>query len=281
MKKLFVIASLLSTIVAKTQGMESTVVGGEIGVSLGAAHYFGDLNTRAHINRPKPVLGVFFRKQFGTHLGFKISGHFAQLGYSDIYNSNRVERTRNLSFNTNIFELSLQGDFHFFKFIPDQPEYRFTPYITMGAGFFTYDPYAYLAGQKYFLRPLNTEGQTKIPGRTPYSSMAFCFPIGVGFKYNISGQTNIFFELTHRFTNTDYLDDVSKTYAGAANFPALPDGSPSPAFLLQDRSAEVTGGPAIGIAGRQRGVSKQADQYIFAEIGVSISFTSYKCPVMK
>ncbi len=39
---------------------------GEFGITAGAAHYFGDLNTRAAINRPKPALGVFFRKQFGT-----------------------------------------------------------------------------------------------------------------------------------------------------------------------------------------------------------------------
>ena len=170
--------------------------------------------------------------------------------------------------------------FHFFKFVPDQAGYRFTPYITAGVGFFTYDPYAYLGGKKYFLRPLNTEGQTKIPGRTPYNSMAFCLPVGIGFKYNISGQTNIFFELTHRFTNTDYLDDVSKDYAGASAFPPLPDGRPSPAFLLQDRSGEVTATP-IGVAGRQRGISKTNDQYIFAEIGVSFSIMSYKCPPVK
>ncbi|HVE61708.1 MAG TPA: hypothetical protein VNA26_07810, partial [Chitinophagaceae bacterium] len=38
---------------------------GEFGVGLGAAHYFGDLNTRAHLNRPKPAATVFFRKNFG------------------------------------------------------------------------------------------------------------------------------------------------------------------------------------------------------------------------
>jgi len=251
-----------------------------VGISAGVAHYFGDLNTRAAINRPKPVVGLFFRKQFGSYIGLKVSGHYAQLGYSDIYSKNEVQRTRNLSFNTNIFELSVQGDFHFFRFIPGQPGYQFTPYVTMGAGFFTYDPYAYLGGEKYYLRPLNTEGQTKIPGRTPYNSMALCIPIGIGFKYNISGQTNIFFELSHRFTNTDYLDDVSTTYAGSANFDPLPNGDPSPAMLLQDRSYEITGTP-IGIKDRQRGISTQRDQYIFAEVGISFSLTSYKCPTAK
>lgn len=282
MKKILLIANLLVVLstVTNAQWLESTVVNGEVGISAGAAHYFGDLNTRAAFNRPKPVVGLFFRKQFGNYIGLKVSGHFAALGYSDQYSKNEVQRTRNLSFNTNIFELALQGDFHFFKFIPGQPGYQFTPYVTMGVGFFTYDPYAYLAGEKYYLRPLNTEGQTKIAGREPYNSMALCIPIGIGFKYNISGQTNIFFELSHRFTNTDYLDDVSTTYAGAANFDPLPNGDPSPAMLLQDRSYEITGTP-IGIKDRQRGVSTQRDQYIFAEVGVSFSLTSYRCPPVR
>lgn len=33
---------------------------GEFGITAGLAHYFGDLNTRASISRPKPALGAFF-----------------------------------------------------------------------------------------------------------------------------------------------------------------------------------------------------------------------------
>lgn len=277
MKKLLLLLALAGATGAKAQFPQSNVVNGEIGLSIGAAHYFGDLNTRAAINRPKPVVGAYFRKQFGDYIGLKVSGHFAQLGYSDRYSKNEVQKTRNLSFNTNIFELAVQGDFHFFKFVPGQPGYQFTPYVTLGAGFFSYDPYAYLRGEKYYLRPLNTEGQGTISGTKPYGSMAFCVPVGVGFKYNLNGNTNVFFELTHRLTSTDYLDDVSTNYAGSDLFPALPNGAPSPGFLLQDRSYEVSDTP-IGLKGRQRGISAQKDQYIFAEIGISFTLSSYRCP---
>ena len=50
-------------------------------------------------------------------------------------------------------------------------------------------------------------------------------------------------------------------------FPLNPDGSPSNAFLLSDRSYEL--GEPIGIAGRQRGNSKQKDQ-LACEIFVTI-----------
>jgi hypothetical protein len=253
---------------------------GEFGVTAGAAHYFGDLNTRAGLNRPKPALGLFFRKQFGNYIGLRIAAHYAQVGYSDIYSKNEYQKKRNLSFNSNIWELAVQGDFNFFKFYPNTI-YSFTPYVTLGVGVFSYDPYAYLNGKKEFLRPLGTEGQVANPsykGRKEYSTMALCIPFGVGVKYNISQNINLSFEVSQRFTNTDYLDDVSTTYAGADKFPNGPTG-PSTAFLLQDRSYEIVGKPnAIGIEGRQRGNAKQKDQYVIAEIGISFNISSYRCP---
>ncbi|MFM9909559.1 MAG: hypothetical protein ACKVOW_09430, partial [Chitinophagaceae bacterium] len=108
MKKLilaFFILLVFSSTSAVNAQWESIRQEGEIGFSLGAAHYFGDLNTRGKVNRPKPAIGVFFRKQFGNYVGLRVGAHFAQLGYSDIYNTkNEYQRRRNLSFNSNIFE---------------------------------------------------------------------------------------------------------------------------------------------------------------------------------
>jgi hypothetical protein len=279
MKKLIpVFIFSLSTLASHAQ-YTSYVQQGEVGITAGAAHYFGDINTRAAINRPKPALGVFFRKQFGNYTGLRISAHYAQVGYSDVYSKNDYQKTRNLSFNSNIWELAIQGDFNFFKFIPGDPDHLFTPYITLGAGIFNYDPYAYLSGKKEFLRPLGTEGQnTSYKGRSPYSTMAFCIPIGIGIKYNINDKFNLSFEVTHRLTTTDYLDDVSTTYAGISNFPVLPNGSLSTAALLQDRSYEIDPSNILGVQDRQRGLSKQKDQYIIAEIGIAFNLSSYRCP---
>lgn len=252
---------------------------GEFGIGIGAAHYFGDLNTRAHLNRPKPAAGIFFRKNFGNYIALRIAANFAQLGYSDKYNTeNEYMRRRNLSFNTNVWELGLQGDFNFYRFMPGEPDFSFTPYITLGASIFNYDPYAYLNNRKYYLRPLGTEGQgsSLYPDRRPYSSMALAIPFGVGVKYAFNERINIGFEVVHRFTNTDYLDDVSTTYVDPVVFPSNPDGTPSVAALLSDRSYE-TGAP-IGIKGRQRGNSQQKDQFVTAMLYVSFNLQSYKCP---
>jgi hypothetical protein len=111
---------------------EAIVQEGEIGVSLGGAHYFGDLNNRAAFNRPKPAVGLFFRKQFGNYIALRVGAHYAQAGFSDAYSPVEFQRTRNLSFNSDIWELAVQGDFNFFKFVPGSKEFFFTPYVTLG-----------------------------------------------------------------------------------------------------------------------------------------------------
>ncbi len=278
MKILFaILLASVVTINSKAQMVESYVQEGEFGIGIGAAHYFGDLNTRAALNKPKFSAGAFFRKQFGNYIGLKIAANYAQLGYSDIYSQNETQKRRNLSFNSNIWELSVSGDFNFFKFYPGISGFTYTPYVSLGVGVFSYDPFAYLANQKYFLRPIGTEGQgsAAYPQRKPYSSMAVCFPISLGFKYNLNEKTNMFVEAGYRFTNTDYLDDVSTTYAPDA-FSPLPNGQLSAGQLLSDRSYE-TGAP-IGIKGRQRGNSTQKDGYVIAQVGISFNLSSYKCP---
>ena len=275
------LAAVLLCLPMTLLAQNSYVQEGEFGFGVGAGHYFGDLNTRARLGRPKIAAGLFFRKNFGNYIAVRLAGNFAQLGYSDVYNThNEFMRRRNLSFNTKVWELGLQGDFNFYRFMPGEPDFRFTPYITFGVSAFSYDPYAYLKGEKYFLRPLGTEGQgsgdSSLGNPKPYSTMALAIPFGVGVKYALNERINIGFEIVHRFSNTDYLDDVSKTYPGSATFPANPDGTPSPAFLLSDRSYET--GTPIGNKGQQRGNSQNKDQFVTAMFYLSFNLQSYRCP---
>ena len=283
MKKISAVALIslfFSLVPGRSAAQNEIVQEGEFGVGIGAAHYFGDLNTRAQFNRPKLAATIFFRKNFSNYISARIGATYARLGYSDVYNKgNEYMRRRNLSFNSNVWELALQGDFNFFRFMPGEADYRFTPYVTLGVGVFSYDPFAYLNKEKIYLRALGTEGQgsSLYPDRKQYSSMGISIPIGAGIKYAINERINIGFELLHRFTNTDYLDDVSKTYVDPSVFPPNPiDGSPSQALLLSDRSYEI--GDHIGIPGRQRGNSRQKDQFITAMVHLTFNLQSYRCP---
>ena len=115
------------------------------------------------------------------------------------------------------------------KFIGAKNPLGIGVYIFGGIGGLFFDPYGYDrfidskgnvvgSGVKYKLRPLHTEGQGLedgpngyLPGET-YSPIAICVPLGFGFKKAFNAQSGIKFEAGFRFTNTDYLDDVSTNY---------------------------------------------------------------------
>ncbi len=272
--------------ISKAQVFQTYVHQGELGVSIGLSHYFGDLDPNFALDHPKFAAGVFYRKQINNYVGFKIAGNYAFLGYADTYSSNLFQRIRNLSFNTDVWELNVSGDFNFFEFHPGFTEYRYTPYISIGLGVFSFNPYAYLNGKKYFLQPLGTEGQGSplYPNRKPYSLIAMSIPIGLGYKYALNDRMNIFGEIVYRFTSTPYLDDVSTTYAPDA-FPLAPNGTPTVGYLLQDRSLEMSNlassngiSTPIGAAkGRQRG-NGQKDSFVTMQLGISFNLQSYRCP---
>ncbi|MEO5967735.1 MAG: hypothetical protein ABIP68_00485, partial [Ferruginibacter sp.] len=83
MKKLSIVAVLFILCGAVNAQNNGDVQVGEFGFSVGAAHYFGDLNSRAAVKRPKPAVGIFFRKQFGNYIGLRVSAHYAQVGFAD------------------------------------------------------------------------------------------------------------------------------------------------------------------------------------------------------
>ena len=72
-------------------------------------------------------------------------------------------------------------------------------------------------------------------------------------KYSVNPKINLIVEVAQRFTTTDYLDDVSTTFAPRSLFPNDANGDPSIALLLQDRSYEIdpnnmlSNVPGIGI----------------------------------
>lgn len=272
-KRIFLIITFfISAKLATAQYLESFEHTGELGISAGYAHYFGDLNPDIRFNKPKFSGAIHYTKQFNNYVGIKISATYAFLAYADKYSPNIIQQTRNLSFNTDVYEFSVNGTFNFFQFNPGFEGYNYTPYIGIGLGVFSYDPYTFYKGQKYYLRTIGTEGQGSedYPNRTEYKNTATCIPLTLGFKYALSRSMNIFTEFRYRFTNTDYLDDVSKTYAPKA-FAAN-----SIAAALSDRSAEL--GLAIGKEGRQRGNTLANDAFATFHIGLSFNFEAYRCP---
>lgn len=277
MRLLVTIIGLAVYNIAVAQGLDAYVHKGEIGISVGLGNYFGDINNQASFKNPKFAAGIFYKKYINNYVAIKAAGNYALLGSSDVHSNNTVQRIRNLSFNSNVWEMSVSGEFNFFKFYPGNAMYKFTPYVSIGVGAMNFDPYTFLNGEKVFLRPLGTEGQGSAlyPNLQPYNAIAMIIPLGIGVKYNLNPKLNVFAEMVYRFTGTDYLDDVSGNYAPDA-FPPDANGNPSIGFLLQDRSYEY--GQLLGVKGKQRGTSLQKDSYATFQIGISLNLDTYRCP---
>ena len=185
---------------------ESNVRQGEFGLAIGAGHYFGDLNTRAALNRPKFSAGAFYIKQFNNYVGLKIAANYARLGYSDIYSKNETQHRRNLSFNSNIWEFSVSGQFNFFHFMPGVEGYNFTPYVSL-ASVFSLTTHMLISPEPniIFARWVPKGRAAPLyPDRKQYSTIAGCIPLSVGLKYALTEGTNFFAEIGYRFT-TDRL----------------------------------------------------------------------------
>ena len=55
MKKIFVVVAIglsISLLPGRLVAQDAIVQEGEFGIGVGAAHYFGDFNTRSKVNRP-------------------------------------------------------------------------------------------------------------------------------------------------------------------------------------------------------------------------------------
>lgn len=262
--------TVLFLVLSLTKGSaQSYFTGTEYGLAVGASEYFGDLNDNYGFKYVRPAGGGFIRFHANPYISVRLAANYTQIGYQDNWSNNPYNKKRNLSFRSNIAEGLIQAEFNFFRFSTGEIHSRFTPYLTLGVGAFYYNPYAEYNGRKYELRPIATEGKR-------YSNFSMCFPIGMGIKYWIAPGVNLGFEIADRLTVTDYIDDVSKTYIGANKFPQDPQ-NPDPAYILQDRSVEISNEP-LGRVGKQRGNSASRDQYLMCLFNISFQFKTYRCP---
>ena len=113
--------------------------------------------------------------------------------------------------------------------------------------------------------------------------MAMCIPLEQAWNTTSPPKINMSVEAVYRFTTTDYLDDVSTTYAGTGingdtmHSPMAPVGYPLPPNCCKTALMKLTCF-VLGHEGRQRGWSKQKDQYVMLEVGFSFNISTYRCP---
>jgi hypothetical protein len=248
----------------------------------GFSNYQGDL-------QGKPFTLDQSNAAFGVGLSYHLTDHFllrsgitaGTIEANDKLNKPSLQ-LRNLNFHTAITELNLLAEFDLFNL----NRRKFSPYVFGGIAVYHFNPYTTdTLGNKLLLQPLGTEGQglALYPDRKMYKLTQLAVPLGGGVKLRISDNVVVAYEVGLRKLFTDYLDDVSTSYADAA---ALAAAKGPKAVEMAYRGGEIkNGNPAYPPAGTVRGNPKLNDWYYFHGLTISIALNTggygrsrYGCP---
>ncbi len=313
-KCLFVLAATLclsSSIYSQEEARNNT----EIGLTLGPMVFLGDLGGHAgkgttfikdyNMSTTKLAVGAYYAAYPMQWLGFRFSLNYGSIEGADneIKPKGGDEETRlarNLDFRSKILEGTVMAEFYPTVFLEEDPEdvtARLRPYGLLGLGFFHFKPqgsYRAPNGDTYWvdLQPLHTEGEgfPEYPDRKNYKLTQLNIPIGVGIKYFISENVNVAFEIIHRKTFTDYIDDVSTKYVDPSLFYKYLSPSLAPIAAAMANKTPVAQQAAGYRPGNKRGDPSQNDAYFTAQFKLGIRLggnsssrwrNSTHCPLLR
>ncbi|MBC7885628.1 MAG: hypothetical protein H7X99_09145 [Saprospiraceae bacterium] len=185
-------------------------------IHLGAMFYQGDLTPRAIDYSFGPgnlAWGVSVGKDLTDWISINARFMKGTLTGDDSYSTNLIQRSRNLSFSSPLYEYGFYADVRINKFWKALDKYKLRLYLSVGLNLIHFNPKTYYKGQWVDLQPLGTEGQT-LPGsvKNKYSLNSLSRPIGITIEFDITHRTAFGLEIAPRKTYTDYLDDVSGAY---------------------------------------------------------------------
>ncbi|MBT4344492.1 MAG: hypothetical protein HOD68_00335 [Flavobacteriales bacterium] len=262
---LLIIISLVFNFASTAQQFKPNT---EVGLILGTSYYLGDLNT-THFNQSSATAGLVIRKNIDKRFVYKAEVMYLNLKSDERQSSDTIALDRGLHFRSPIYELSGQIEFNFLPYQSGNPLYTWTPFVYTGISIFSFNPQAEnINGEWVDLQELGTEGQgttTEFDGntRSKYSLIQFAIPIGGGLKIAVNENFNIVLEYGARKTFTDYLDDVSTTYAG-------PNINGSWPVEMSDLAQQMSDPNGTHVKDEQRGNPDKKDWYSFA--GITLSF---------
>jgi len=268
----------------------------EAGLTIGPMVFLGDLGGHAgkgttfikdyNMNTTKLAVGAYFTTYPAPWLGFRFSLNYGSIEGADNTikpkGGDEVTRLdRNLDFRSKILEGTVMAEFYPTVFLEDEPDDvtgRLRPYGVLGLGFFHFNPqgsYRSPNGDTYWvdLQPLHTEGEgfPEYPDRKNYKLTQMNIPMGVGIKYFFSENVNVSFEIIHRKTFTDYIDDVSTKYIDPSLFYAHLSATQAPIAAAMANKSPLRNIPGSGYQpGNKRGDATQNDAYFTA--GFKIGF---------
>lgn len=232
--------------------------------AIGSSHFLGDLGgkptlgtndfTDLNLQTTRYVIMGGGRLFFGKNIAIRAHAAYSRVAGDDRFTINIERRGRNLNFYSPIALGAGILEYHIKK---KRKGSRGGMYIFAGIETFYFEPKTKFNGQVVNLRPLGTEGQRFIPGRSIYSNVETSIPWGMAYRFPV-GRGYLGLELNHRKSFTDYIDDVSTTFVDRNQLYAT---SGALAVQLSDRSTSTI--PGFSSPGAIRGNPRNMDSFFF------------------
>jgi len=243
-----------------------------VGLYGGVANYSGDLQ-QVHLETSTfhTTYGLRLGYAFNSNIDIKLQAFKGKISGSDQLYKELLISNRNLSFESDIHEISLQGEVALVHFGEDGAQIA-TPYLLAGVGVFHFNPRTLYNGEWYDLQPIGTEGQHSsfYPERSPYSLWQVAIPLGIGLKINWINNIQIGFEVGVRKTFTDYLDDVSRSYPNIDLIRQENDMAANLAYRVNE--VRPTEPQVNDLSNVGRGNPQNDDMYIFSGVSLAYKF---------
>lgn len=200
------------------------------GIGTGILSFYGDIEKTDElldVNNFRTGFHLFYEERINNFLGAA-----AHCVYGKIAQSER-SLTRNLNFQSDIIHGNIDAVFHFDNDLLVNRTSSFTPYLTAGFGYLSFNPMGDLKDKNGYTYYYWTDGTIRNKSETTedtdaeiivrdynyetkltdtlvkYSRTTITFPVSVGIRMKLSNLFDIDFSARYFFTNSDWLENVN------------------------------------------------------------------------
>lgn len=184
-RRLLIISALLGSCVAQAQIHE-------LGVTVGASNYIGDIGSTQYINPTDMGFGFQYRWNKSPRHSWRINYTHLPISGNDADSDMPLRLERGLETKNNLNEVMFGLEFNFFEFDLHNDWFALTPYIHTGIAGFSYTETYYNQHWKQIEKEEQEYG--------------LALPITLGFKALINRKLVISAEVGARYALTDNLD---------------------------------------------------------------------------
>lgn len=290
MQKVILLLSLLFVFGLKAEAQTWKYMRQELQFGIGGSSFFGELGGAKgeaqhdirdiRFSATRPAISLGYKYMIIPSLSVKGVFTTAYLSGNDASTPNAIRQNRNLSFRSGVWGGDIMVEYYPFseqvtrrykiRGVGGKSSFSISPYISVGFGAVAFQPKAELDGTWYKLQPLGTEGQGLAGRPDKYKRYTYTIPLAIGAKYLIDRNWSVGFELSLRYTGSDYIDDVSTSYYSADEIAAAygPEAAAlSDRGLNTDPTSQETGVINLPGGGKnylQRGDPRWNDAYSYA-----------------